>query len=264
MTKNSLIVILVFTTLLFSYPRRLIDMPTARTLKRGHYTFLTRMMPPGGSITGASLLFDMDFGVTDNFEVSLSYGGDGIVGRGDVDWYPWPGAHIKYKIFSEQKYSPAFTVGIDMQGFGGVAPEYRGFVYKSLGAYGVISKAYSGKRIGVSYHLLINYSFEDIKNVNWPNAIFSMNFKINSELNIMTEYDFAFNQLDINEEQGQYGRPYRGFLSLGITWNFLNNLGLQLNFRDIFQQRLGHYNNNGEDTPHGWGRGVALEYRSKF
>ncbi len=247
---------------LFSYPSRLIDMPTAGTLKRAEYTFNSRIMPPGGGTTGSGVLLGMDFGVTDRLLLGVSYGGDGIVGRGDVDWYPWPGAHLKYQIFDEKR-GPAFAVGIDMQGYGGKAYGYRGFIYKSPGFYGTLSKGVKGGRVGIDWHLMVNYSLEDMENVNWPNAVIATDLRFNSEFYAIAEYDFAFNQLDINESQDQYGAPQHGFLSLGLKWQFLRGFGIQFNVRDIFNQRLGAYR-EGDDHPHGWGRELIFQYKSSF
>ncbi|MCP4293497.1 MAG: hypothetical protein GY780_16850, partial [bacterium] len=190
---------LVVTPLL-SYPKRLIDMPTAKTMKRGSYTIDSRIMPPGGGTTGAGVLMGFDVGVTDKFQLGVSYGGDGIVGRGDVSWYNWPGAHMKFRIFDESYRGPAFIVGIDMQGFGGKASGYRGFTYKSAGFFGTLSKGFAlGKRSGIDWHFMVNYSLEDSKNVTWPNAVLATDIQFNSSVFAIVEYDFAFNQLDINE-----------------------------------------------------------------
>ncbi len=259
-----LLLLLFFSSALIAYPRRLIDMPTAETLRRGDYTVVTRVMPPGGGASGAGVLLGMEFGVTDRFQVAVSYGGDGLVGRGDIAWYPWPGAHIKYRLFDETYHGPAFSLGIDMQGYGGKASGYRGFTYKSPGFYGNISKGFQSGRVGVDWHFLVNYSLEDLQNVTWPNAVLAMDLKFNSELYAIVEYDFAFNQLDINEEVDSYGKPHRGFLSLGLKWQFLGGFGIQFNVRDLFQQRLGHYRTNEDDIAQGWGRELILEYRSSF
>lgn len=250
-------------TPLFAYPSRLIDMPTAGTLKRAEYTFDSRIMPPGGGASGAGVLLGMDFGITDRFQLGVSYGGDGLVGRGHVDWYPWPGAHLKFRIFDENR-GPAFAVGIDMQGYGGNAGVYRGFIYKSPGFYGTLSKGFGGGRVGTDWHLMVNYSLEDLERVNWPNAVFAIDFRFNSELLAIVEYDFAFNQLDIDEEPDTYGGPHKGFLNFGIEWNFLGGFGIQFNVRDVFQQRLGGYVKDGDDNPHGWGRELIFQYKSRF
>lgn len=263
--QSTLLLILLVSCSLFSYPKRLIDMPTAKTLRKASFTVDSRIMPPGGNAHGAGVLLGMDFGVTDRFEVGVSYGGDGVVGRGDIDWYPWPGAHIKYRIFDESYEGPAFAVGIDMQGFGGKAGDYRGFIYKSAGFYGVVSKGFAfTERVGVDWHLLVNYSLEEASKVKWPNSVIGMDLEFNSELYFLMEYDFAFNQKDINEKQNRYGHIHRGFLSMGVKWLFLGNFGLQFNVRDVFQQRLGSYVENDDDRPHGWGRELLFQYIGSF
>jgi hypothetical protein len=111
---------------------------------------------------------------------------------------------------------------------------------------------------------MLNYSLEDVSNVKWPNAVVGMDLKFNSELYALLEYDFAFNQLDIDEDPGQYGHIHRGFFSLGVKWMFLGSFGIQLNFRDIFQQRLGNYVVDDDDKPLGWGRELMFQYIGSF
>ncbi len=263
-SNKLLLLIITLVSLLLSYPKRLIDMPTAKTLNRGSFTVDSRVMPPGGGTTGAGVLFGFDIGVTEKLQLGVAYGGDGIVGRGDVDWYPWPSAHIKYRIFDESYKGPAFAVGVDIQGSGGKASDYRGFIYKSPGFFGTISKSFSlTERTGIDWHLMVNYSLEDASTVKWPNAVLATDIAFNSELFAIIEYDFAFNQLDINEDH-TYAQPYRGFLSLGVKWQFLGAFGIQVNVRDIFQQRLGSYRENEDDVAHGWGRELIFQYISSF
>jgi len=61
-------------------PRFLIDMPTAGVLKRGYVSVGSDLMP------GGVLLTRLDVGVFDNLSFGISYGGENVIGSGDVKW----------------------------------------------------------------------------------------------------------------------------------------------------------------------------------
>jgi hypothetical protein len=263
--KISLILLLVLS-LSFSqnYSTRLIDQHTTSTLKRGIFDVVSRFSPPGGGTTGAGVVMGFEIGLSDRFMLGVSYGGDGIVGRGDIAWYRWPGALVKYRIFDETYKWPALAVGIDMQGSGGRESSYWGFTYKSEGLFVAISKTFLiFNRFRYSLHTDINYSFEDLSNAYWPNLMMGSGFSINEELTLLIEYDFAFNQLDIYENGESYGNPIHGFFSIGVEWDVFETLSLEVNLRDITNQKLAS-TATPFDNAQGWGREVGLTYHGSF
>ncbi len=226
-----------------NYQSRLINMNSCATLYEGAYDISFRF--------GQGLITGFHVGLTDKFQLGLSYGGDNIVGRGDVNWYPWSSvAHIKYRFFEESYSWPAFAMGVDMQGFGGY-----GFVYKSQGIFGSFSKSWLlAGALAAASHLDINYSFEENDEVTWPNLALGMDIEINSSIAFLMEYDFAFNEIDRNVTGKSYAHPLRGFTHLGFRWGFFNFLSVQLYLLDLFEQKI-----EGEIT-----REISITYHSSF
>lgn len=257
-----LLLIILGVTYSATYDSRLIVVNSARTLGKGRYTIGTRISP--ATSQGAGVIASFAVGLTNSLTLGVSYGGDGIIGRDGVEWYPWPGAIIKYQLFTETERRWSLALGVDMQGFGGNAHGYNGYLYKSQGFFISGSKSYRFFRsFNAGIHLGMNYSFEELDEVHWPNFTIATDIRINKELSALLEYDFATNQLDNDEEQNRYWHMHRGFFNLGVHWRFIPQLKLEVNFLDLFSQRLRAYRAD-DDLTYGWGREIKLTYYSKF
>ncbi|MFQ5729853.1 MAG: hypothetical protein ACE5GN_05795, partial [Waddliaceae bacterium] len=90
--------------------RELIDLPTAGTLERGSFSIDLRMYNNGGLIGGVAV------GISPRFMFGLSYGGENIIGEGDVNWNPNPGIQARFRVIDESFASPAVTIGFSSQG----------------------------------------------------------------------------------------------------------------------------------------------------
>ncbi|ERP31187.1 hypothetical protein [Chitinivibrio alkaliphilus] len=246
------------------YSGHLIDMSAPSTLPRGAYSVSSRISPPGGSTSGAGVIFSVDVGLSDRLLVGVGYGGDGLIGRDEVDWYPWPGARIKYHLFNEPHRRWSVATGVDIQGYSGNAPEYRGFVYKSEGVYVTMGRNYAFFNFPAEFIMNINYSFEDVDNVHWPNFGIGTNIRINPEIAAIIEYDFATNQQVKDADPDTYWGITSGFLNLGFSWRFVSSLQFSLHFRDVFSNRIRSKNYPADDSVYGWGREIRLEYFSRF
>ena len=151
-------------------------------------------------------------------------------------------------------------MGVDIQGFGGNAPNYKGFLFKSQGVFAVISKQYRFfNNFNGSVHWGTNISFEELSKVNWPNFTTAWEMRFNHELGMLFEYDFATNQKDTGEPNAKesYWKPHRGYFHAGLHWRFLPNLKAEVNFLDLFRQRMDSKN-------YSWGREIKLTYFTKF
>jgi len=251
-------------------PRRLIDAHTAGILPRAHYDFECRIYPSGnGGANGCGLQLGIAVGITNRFNIGISYGGDGVIGRGrKIDANPYPGGLIKYRLIEESYHFPAIALGYDHQGFGGVEEgDYNGYVYKSQGIFLAFSKNYlffNNLQIGANG--AVNFSLENIKEVNWPNGYLGLDIGLNNELAIALEYDLALNSRDKNRP-GHYANPFKGFLNLGLRWAFSNNFYLEFDMKDVLENNISGKVDSFGDVhykPIGWSRELKLVYLNSF
>ncbi len=244
-------------------PRMLIDAHTAGVLPKAYFDFQTRIYPSGDTgLGGSGLGLAISVGLTDRLSIGISYGGDGLVGRGTPQSNPWPGGLIKYRIIEETFVMPAISLGYDHQGFGGIQSDglYKGYIYKSPGFFIAASKNYLVfSSIQIGFHAGMNFSLEEYKRIHWPNAYAGIDLGINEELALMVEYDGALNERDKGSDSKSYANPLRGFLNLGIRWAFTPSLFVEIAAKDILQNKL---SSNGNALR--WSREFKLVYVTHF
>ena len=244
-------------------PRMLIDAHTAGVLPKASFDFQTRIYPSGDTtISGSGLGLAISVGLTDRLTIGISYGGDGLIGRGVAKPNPFPGGLIKYRLIEETFALPAIAIGYDHQGYGGIMDEnvYKGYVYKSPGFFAAASKNYlifSTMQLG--FHGGINFSLEEYKEIHWPNGYFGIDLGINEELAIIAEYDAALNEQDRYAEKKSYANPLRGYLNLGIRWAFTPSLFIEAAAKDLLQNKL-----SANANPLNWSREFKLVYVTHF
>jgi len=244
-------------------PRKLVDAHTAGILARGQYDFEARIYPAGDTTLGSGLLLGINVGITNRLSIGLSYGGEGIVGRGhEVKPNPIPGLLVKYRIFEEGMIFPGVALGFDHQGHGGLTDtvrfRYKGTIFKSPGFFGAVSKNFLLVNVvQFGLHGMVSYSLEDHENVTWPNVITGIDIGINDELSMVFEYDFGFNIRDGNQKY--YAQPGDGYLNAGLRWAFSPAFYLEFDARDVLEHRR-------EITGRtlGWSREIKLVYFSEF
>jgi len=241
-------------------PIRLVNQHTAGVLPRANYSFETRIFASGDSaIPGNGLCAGIAVGITDRLNIGISYGGDGIIGRGPARPNPYPGAFIKYRIVEENYILPAMALGYDHQGSGGIQNgDYKGFVYKSPGFFFSLSKSYLlFQTVQLGFHGGVNYSLEELNKVKWPDCFAGLDLNINEELALAGEYDFALNVRD--PDSRDYLHPLRGFLNAGIRWAFTPQFHLEFLAIDILQMRV-----NDNNRRLGWSRELRFTYINQF
>lgn len=244
-------------------PRKLVDTHTAGILSRGQFDFEARIYPPGDTTSASGLILGIDVGITDRLTIGLSYGGEGIVGRGsEVEPHPVPGWLIKYRLFEETILFPGVAFGYDHQGHGGMSDtsrfNYKGNIFKSPGFFISASKNFLiASIIQFGIHGMVNYSLEEIDHVNWPNCIAGIDLGINEELSAVFEYDFGLNIKD--GDQKYYAQPSDGYFNAGVRWAFSPSFYIEFDARDIFEHRKDKY-----DSRLGWGREIKLVHFSEF
>ncbi len=204
----------------------LIDNPTCGNYYRGQYEIRTRMEPAGGVLAGIYV------GITDNFSIGVSYGGDHIIGYGDVQGYKNPGVAVRFRLIEETLVYPAFALGFSSQGHGPqIESRYR---IKSKGFYGVVSKNFD--LIGnLSFHGGINYSLERSDGCKNPNVFLGLEKSFTPLYSFLADYDFAFNEgIDAYKENG--------YLNVALKGYFAPHISIEFAVRNLF--RTGDETNN--------------------
>lgn len=251
-------------------PRKLIDSHTAGVLPRAHFDLETRIYPNGDrEMNGAGMAFSFSVGITDRLNLGGGYGGDGVISRENPKGNPYPFLFLKYRLLEESFLRPAIALGFDPTGYGGIendSTNYKGFIYKSQGFFIALSKNYLiFKKLQLGIHGSVNFSIEDLDNVTWPNLFLGTDLSFNEELAISIEYNMALNQLDKkdNADDEGYGNPIYGFFNVGLRWNIVPNLYLELLAKDVTSMK--QENHSLEVTHHlGWSRELKIVYVASF
>ncbi len=249
-------------------PRRLVDAHTAGILPRAHFDFEFRVYPsafPG--VNGAGLMLGIAVGITDRLNIGLSYGGDGIVGRGTARANPYPGGMIKYRLIEERVVMPAIAIGYEHQGYGGIEARegLDGFVYKSPGFFVALSKNFLlFRRVNLGFHGTANFSLEEVDEVSWPNAVLGLDVGLNEELAVAFEYDLGLTYrdpvTDWDPTRQYYANPLCGLLNVGLRWAFARTFYIEALAKDVLENRY----DERTDRPLGWSRELKLVYVNHF
>ncbi len=209
--------------------RQLIDLPTAGTLDRGSYAIDLRMFANGG------LLGRVSVGLSPRFMFGISYGGENIIGEGDIDWNPDPGIQARLRVLDETFVLPAVTLGFDSQGYGKYDNALNRYETKSRGIFAVASKNYA-ILFNLGLHAGLNVSLEDDDDDNELNFFLGADFSLNREVRAFAEYDFGIND---NENDLQFGSG-TGYFNAGVQWGFSDRLFLQVNLKNLFENGSNH------------------------
>ena len=195
---------------------RLVDSPTAGLVAKGRFGVDLRLFPDGG------VLGQLDAGVMRRLAIGISFGGQGIIGDGSIDWYPRVEAAVRYRVVEESTALPAATIGFETQGYGAHGGDR--YQVKSKGVYLALSKNYLSSMGQFGVHGGVNLSREEKDDGDLSGWV-GMDKAINEELSMVVEYDFAFNDND-SDALGSG----RGYLNLGAYWSAVPNIriGLQL------------------------------------
>ncbi|MFP4522568.1 MAG: hypothetical protein ACLFQK_10520 [Fibrobacterota bacterium] len=234
-------------------PRKLIDSHTAGLLPRAYYDVEMKAIPGGG------LIFGMSVGIWDRFSISLSFGGDNIIGEGDVEFQKFPGVLVKYRLIEENYFLPALALGFDNQGSGKWDAESGRYRYKSKGFFAAISKSYLLLNYPIGFHGGANYNsgaevywteeYPEDEATPW-NFNIGIDKSINEEIALVTEYDFAVND---NPEVGAF---FCGYLNAGVRWTLSQIFTIEIDFKDL----IGNSGNGAGN----WSRELRLVYLESF
>jgi hypothetical protein len=246
-------------------PLRIIDCQTAGMLTRAHFALECRSYPNGDvTSSGTGVTLSLLVALTDRINVGLGYGGDGIIGRESPTFNPHIGAMLKVRVIEESYFWPAFAVGYDHQGFGGIDAEYDGYMYKSAGFFLAVSKNYLAMTvIQIGLHGGVNYSLEECRDIKWPNVYAGVDAGFSEKFSLMAEYDCALNERDADaggdSAHVYYANPLKGFLNFGVRWFISSSFCAEVDAKDILRNKVDAAGNRV-----GWGRELKLTYIGKL
>ena len=215
-------------------PTMLIDKPTAGMLKRANYSISSNYYQRGGVLVGVSV------GIIDQFSFGISYGGTEIVGPNKIEMNPAPGVNAKLRLFDETVLMPAIAVGFDSQGKEPFlkADSLKRFTVKSPGVYVAGSKNYAFMG-NLSLHGGLNLSMENEDGDKDMNAYVGVEKTLGSDISILAEYDFAFND-NHNNAVGEG----RGYLNLGFRWAWGKGLVIGMDLKNVTKNQKNIYVGN--------------------
>ncbi len=212
----------------------LIDLPTTGILKKGDLGVGFDIQHHGTLITKVELA------IIKNLMLGFSYGGSNIIGTGKPNFYLLPTVNFKFRLFTETRSIPSFTIGFNSQGKGLNFGTIRRYEIKSPGAFFAISKNY--KLFGyLTLHGVLNYYFERDDGDENINLGIGFEKTVGPTISIIAEYDFAIND-DSNNSLGDG----KGYLNFGIRWSASESLTLGLDFRNLTNNKKHYPNNSGE------------------
>jgi hypothetical protein len=244
-------------------PFRIIDCHTAGMLSRAHFALECRSYPNGDvNSSGTGVTLSLLAALTDRINIGLGYGGDGIIGRQSPRFNPHIGALFKVRIIEESYFWPAFAIGYDHQGFGGIDAGYNGYLYKSPGFFCALSKNYLVMTVlQIGLHGGVNYSLEECRNIKWPNMYGGVDAGFNQKFAAVAEYDCALNARDAGVDSARvvYANPLKGYLNLGVRWFISSSFCAEFDAKDLLRNKI-----DAKGNRQGWGRELKLTYIGKL
>ena len=215
------------------------DIPVANQMFPANLETELRIYPNGG------LLFSMLIGITEQFALGASYGGENVIGTGKANMNPLPCVHARFLVLHEFFLSPALLIGFNSQGYGGYSEDLKRYAIKSQGFYIVASKNTSFLG-GLGIHGGANWSLEDKDGDSDPNFFVGCHKYLGSEIVVMGEYDTA-----INDNSDHSIGSGKGYLNCGVRWMLSPSFFLEFVWKNILE--------NGEHVA-GSSREVKLNY----
>ena len=218
-------------------PRHLVDMPTAGTLPRGHFSLGMRLYASGGGLGYTNI------GISNRFMLGISFGGDQVISNQDPNWNPGIEFSLKFRVIDELQYMPAVSIGFTSQGYGPYNDAQERYTYKSRGFYAVASRSFYFYKWTAGWHGGINYSNSDEETETAEsgpiqdtdvNLFGGFDATFNYNLALMMEYDLALND---DKSANEFAGKGRGYLNLGIKWLFTRNLEIEILAKDLLVNR---------------------------
>ena len=208
-------------------PRWLIEAPTAGTLP------LKQLAADIRFSGGNSLLGEVELGLWARALVSLSFGGQNLLGSQSTDWNPGLGVSVRLRILNETETRPALAAGFRSQGFGAYDGRLERYESKSLGLYAVFSRNYRNPTGQGGIHFGLNRSFEDDDDDRSLTGFVGSDLEFGGKLALLAEYHFAF-----NDDDGRSLGKGRGYLNVGTRWMVSDKLAIEFDLKDVLENNV--------------------------
>ena len=220
-------------------PTNLISVPSAATLQRGSYSLQMHVQKEGGLTSSISV------GLTDRFQLGLSYGSANLIGDDSLVMHPKPEANIKYLLIDETESIPGISIGVNTQGQGKFNSQDTLMRYdiKAMGLYAASSKNWITPFGNMGLHFGTNYNFMEINDGdNDLNYFVGMDIEFNPELSLLMEYNAALNENDMTAQNIAINKG--GYLNAAIRWTFVERLHIEIDFNNLLfdEDRVDYFN----------------------
>ena len=224
---------------------RLVDSPTAGLVDKGRFAVDLRLFSGGG------LIGQVDAGLLRRLSIGLAFGGKGVIGAGEIEWYPRVEAAARYRVIEESTGMPALTAGWDTQGYG--AHSHGRYEADSKGIYLAASKNYGTAFGQLGFHGGLSWSIEE--DAGGLSGWLGADKRINEEIFFIAEYDVA-------RASGDDSWAWNlGYVNGGAHWSPIPSLRLGFLLKNILR-------NGDREVPGGpsaeMSREIAVRYSEAF
>ena len=195
---------------------KLCSMHSSYTMGKGEYSVGLKLMRDGGLMGFSSV------GLFDCLNIGLSYGGDNVIGSGEVGFFSEPGVQAKLKLFNEKRLVPAISLGYDSQ--------KNSELVRAVGFYTSLSKRlyWSLGSVDLNGNFCYNPKDNDDKDFNVIGGVF---YNFNNVVGVGGEYNFALDEKsDENIENG-------GYLNAIVKFYIFPQVELDLLVSDILNKK---------------------------
>lgn len=225
-------------------PITLIDNPTANILSRVDFVetgtlFNKRKVPVlmrevqfeirlynDGGVLGA-----ITAGLMEKLMFGISYGGRNLLGQGKALVNDAPGVNLRYVLYNETETRPAIALGFDSQGYGIYFSNLKRYQIKSKGIFLTTSKNLDvTKDSGIGLHGGINYSLEDRDNDKDLNFFCGATVRVEKNLVLLWEYDFA-----TNDNEGKALGAGKGYMNAAIKAFISKRFAIEFDIKNLLK-----------------------------
>jgi len=204
-------------------PVDLIDNPTANIIPRRRFEMKLRVYHLGG------ILGSIQVAVTPRMMFGVSYGGQNVIGQGEIQWNKAPGVNVRYRLKFEDLLLPAISLGFDSQGYGTYYADEDRYQIKAKGFYLSGSKNFFLiKDLGI--HGGVNFSSENKGPENDLNFFVGAHLMLDQDITLLWEYDFGINDNDTTSLGAG-----KGYMNVAIQWHFSREISFEFSFKNLLR-----------------------------
>jgi hypothetical protein len=229
----------------------LVDSPTATVLGHGGYRIECRLMHGGSLVAGTSV------GIKDRLEVGVSWGMQGLLGRGEVEFNDRTALFLRLLLIEELEL-PAVVIGFDNQGYGAWDEDLERYERKSKGFFLAVTRNWYGP-LGTDVATTggLNYSGED-EDESSLDFFAGLEQDFDGRFALVADYAAGLDDRQ-NESPRRYGSG-RGWLDLGLRWNVVDQVQFKFFFRDL----LANYRDPVDGRRDSVDRQLEISYEGSF